>query len=225
MGKNIQLFGPTYYKGIDRYDVCSSFEEVSTRIAPTEQVVYTMLGIGKLRMIYEFAVTVNACNTPGDVAEAGVWNGGCLYLMAATLRNKVCHGFDTWEGLPPLSSEDFVDGKSIVYTGWGKAPIPTWIKTELGDRVKLYKGLFSDTLNDVKDSKFCLVHIDCDLYLSVKECIEFFVPRMSEGGFIIVDDYSFYHCPGAKKAVDEYFDNHGHNYKRAMAGHTVAFSF
>ena len=35
----------------------------------------------------------------------------------------------------------------------------------------------------------------------------FFYPRMEEGAVMIFDDYGFTTCPGAKKAVDEFFTN------------------
>jgi O-methyltransferase len=47
--------------------------------------------------------------------------------------------------------------------------------------------------------------VDADLYTSVRECCEFFWPRMVNGGVVVFDDYGFSNCPGAKKAIDEYF--------------------
>ena len=52
------------------------------------------------------------------------------------------------------------------------------------------------------DRKFALVHIDVDLHAPTRDSLEFFYPRMSEGGVIIVDDYGSSLCPGATLAVD-----------------------
>lgn len=95
----------------------------------------------------------------------------------------------------------------------------TWRAGDLGDvdieEVKQFlvdlpdivflPGLFSDTLLQLVESKFCFVHVDADLYTSVRECCEFFWPRMVNGGVVVFDDYGFPNCPGAKKAIDEYF--------------------
>jgi O-methyltransferase len=57
---------------------------------------------------------------------------------------------------------------------------------------------------------FCLervswVHIDVDIYQSVRDCIRFLYPRLVPGGFMVFDDYGFPSCPGARRAVDEAF--------------------
>jgi O-methyltransferase len=37
------------------------------------------------------------------------------------------------------------------------------------------------------------------------DCLNFIWPRLSQGGFIVFDDYGFPTCPGARAAVDEFF--------------------
>jgi len=53
--------------------------------------------------------------------------------------------------------------------------------------------------------RFCFVHVDADIYRSVLDACAFFWPRLSPGGVLVFDDYGFESCPGAKRAVDEYF--------------------
>jgi len=53
-------------------------------------------------------------------------------------------------------------------------------------------------------SRFCLAHIDCDLYEPAKAALEFFYPRLSPGGLLIVHDYANPYWQGIKSAVDEY---------------------
>ncbi len=43
------------------------------------------------------------------------------------------------------------------------------------------------------------------IYRSVRDCCEFFYPRMETGGVMLFDDYGKFTCLGAKLAVDEYF--------------------
>ena len=50
---------------------------------------------------------------------------------------------------------------------------------------------------------FCLVNLDADLYNPTKAGLEYFYPRLSPGGVIIIHDYN-YKWPGIKKAVDEF---------------------
>ena len=49
--------------------------------------------------------------------------------------------------------------------------------------------------------------IDLDLYEGVRDSLGFFYPRMAPGGVIVLDDYGFASCPGARAAADEFFDD------------------
>jgi O-methyltransferase len=51
---------------------------------------------------------------------------------------------------------------------------------------------------------FGMVHVDVDVYPVTKFCLEFFAPRVVTGAMIVVDDYGFTTCKGAKKAVDDF---------------------
>lgn len=157
----------------------------------------------RLLMLWQFANSAISLN--GHVAEMGVYKGGSAKLLAKAFeRNaeKTVFLFDTFCGMPeadPLKDTcregDFSD------TSFEK------VQEFLGDcqNVVLYKGLFSETLGNVADKKFCFVHIDCDIYQSVYECCEFYYPRMTHTGYIIFDDYGY--IPGVKSAVDEYFSD------------------
>ena len=48
------------------------------------------------------------------------------------------------------------------------------------------------------------MHIDVDLYEPTRGCLEYFYPRLVEGGVMICDDYGAPLYPGAHKAWDEY---------------------
>ena len=55
------------------------------------------------------------------------------------------------------------------------------------------------------DTKLSLIRIDADWYQSTLDAITNTYPRLSPGGYIIIDDYLL---EGCKKAVDEYIDTH-----------------
>ena len=56
---------------------------------------------------------------------------------------------------------------------------------------------------------FKFAHIDADLYTSIKEVNAWLLPRVVTGGVLIYDDYGFYTCEGALKAVDEDMKDRG----------------
>ena len=42
------------------------------------------------------------------------------------------------------------------------------------------------------------------IYSSYKECLEFFYPRLSDGGLLLLDEYNDPPWPGCNKAVDQF---------------------
>ena len=52
--------------------------------------------------------------------------------------------------------------------------------------------------------RFALVHIDCDLGKPLKAALEFFYPRVSPGGLLVVHDYSSGWGKDVKPAVDKF---------------------
>ena len=70
---------------------------------------------------------------------------------------------------------------------------------------RVYKGSIPERFGDVADCRFRFVHIDVDLFQPTYNSLAFFFPRMQPGGIILLDDYGFKSCPGAKAAADAYF--------------------
>ena len=142
-----------------------------------------------------------AAALPGDAAEIGVYQGGSARLIATYLPAKTVHLFDTFQGMPATDPTRDLHKKGDFSAGYEV------VRSYLGDlnNVRLYKGVFPETASPIQDSQFALVHVDVDIYTSVKACCEFFYPRMVVGGIIVFDDYAVLSCPGATQAVDEYF--------------------
>ncbi len=138
---------------------------------------------------------------PGDIAEVGVYKGGSAKIICSAKGDRVLHLFDTFAGLPRV---DEVDAVWPFYEGKFAASydhVRTYLSHE--KNVFMYKGIFPDTSDPVKDKFFSFVNLDVDTYESTKKCLEFFYPRMSAGGVIVSHDYLT--APGVRKAVDEYF--------------------
>ncbi len=69
-------------------------------------------------------------------------------------------------------------------------------------RVHMVKGWFTDTIPISEVGAIALLHLDCDLYESVKFCLEHLYDNVIEGGYIVIDDYGYW--SGCKAAVDEF---------------------
>jgi O-methyltransferase len=75
------------------------------------------------------------------------------------------------------------------------------------ERVEFHPGWIPDTFREMSDAQVAFVHVDVDIYRSILDCCEFIYPRLNAGGVMVFDDYGFPTCPGARKAVDEFFAN------------------
>ena len=77
--------------------------------------------------------------------------------------------------------------------------------------VTLIKGEFEKSLSKSKyfgnDQEINILHIDCDLYESYLECLDKLYKNIVSGGSVIFDEYYSHKYPGARIAVNEFFDN------------------
>ena len=77
----------------------------------------------------------------------------------------------------------------------------------LDEQVKFLRGWFRDTLPSAPIERLALLRLDGDLYDSTYDALDALYPRLSVGGYAIVDDYGrFAEC---RDAVHDYFDATG----------------
>ncbi len=146
-----------------------------------------------------------ALNVPGAVMEAGVFQGGTARLLREVLgkrADRTLYLFDSFEGMHSVTEHndrhqvgDFADTSvESVRNVVGSDPF-----------IDYRKGWVPDTFAGLEHETFCFAHIDLDLYQGVVDTLNFVYPRLSRGGIIVLDDYGFASCPGARRAVDEFF--------------------
>ena len=143
----------------------------------------------------------------GDFAEVGVYKGGSAEIIAINKNeNKNLYLFDTFEGMPEADVNVDNFHKKNDFNDTSYSDICLGLKCY--KNVFIHKGIFPNEHSDkIKDKKFCLVHIDVDIYKSYIDCLSFFYPKIVDGGIIILDDYNAPNCKGAKLATDEFFIN------------------
>jgi O-methyltransferase len=77
----------------------------------------------------------------------------------------------------------------------------------LDDRIEFLEGWFKDTLPTAPIDQIALLRLDGDLYESTMDALTALEPKVSDGGYIIVDDYlSWDPC---RQAVEDYREAHG----------------
>jgi O-methyltransferase len=180
----------------------------------------TMVGLRRLDNVQYCVETVVRDGVPGDLLEAGVWRGGTAIFMRAVLAalgdaDRRVWVADSFEGLPPPDPSNPADADDIHSTLTQLAVDVDTVRGNferyglLDDRVRFLKGWFSDTLPTAPVESLAVLRADADMYGSTMDILNALYPKVSAGGFVIIDDYSNWNIPGCKAAVDEYRAAHG----------------
>ena len=171
-------------------------------------------GSSNIRII--FALLEPALSLEGEVAECGVWQGSALIPTGLFVQRhapgKRVMGFDSFQGLNDAVSRDVAlggegDPRKRVGGFSNTSYEGVRLRVEqfgLMDTVTLAPGFFQDTLPMHASARYCFVHLDCVIYESYRQCLNFFYPRMVKGGIILLDEYRDPPWPGCTQAVDEF---------------------
>jgi O-methyltransferase len=142
----------------------------------------------------------------GDVVECGVFRGGTALLEATTVRDqhreRPLHLVDSFAGMP--STTEGVDRFEEGDLGSTSAES---VRAALASFpfARVHEGVIPGVLDALGVERVAWAHVDVDVYAAVRDCLGFLHPRMAPGGMIVVDDYGFPSCPGARRAVDEFY--------------------
>lgn len=172
--------------------------------------VYTVIG--------EFK---RAYKGPFSILEFGVADGYAFAKKAYATRylgmedSIVCHGFDSFEGLPETNDQRDLGG--VAGADW-KAGQYRGRYEELRDYLdaryrncRLHRGMFDATLTPeflqtLRVEKPILVWIDCDYYTSARAVLERLIPYLPSGCVVYFDEYEFNfgsRFTGESRLVDE----------------------
>jgi O-methyltransferase len=72
----------------------------------------------------------------------------------------------------------------------------------LDDQVRFLKGWFSETLPSAPIERLAILRLDGDMYESTMDALRALYPKLSIGGFAIIDDYGA--LPQCRQAVEDY---------------------
>jgi hypothetical protein len=180
----------------------------------------------RLEMLQKAFQYVTNEKVPGEYFEFGVARGltfSGAYHIARKYHapTNEFYGFDSFEGFPELHE---IDKKFIRFkTGDENWTQDTFSRTlqDAGvpkEVVRVVPGWFKDSLtptlqNSLREGrvKASIVWVDCDLYESTLQVLNFITPLLQNGTVIIFDDWYCYHADpnkGERRAVREFLTSH-----------------
>lgn len=189
---------------------------------------HTMIGTHRLDQVQRFIGDVVAEGVPGDLIETGVWRGGSVIFMRGVLealdvRDRVVWVADSFEGFPTTPAQGATE-RSYTSVPSDLSEDPQMQAGQIGysledvrrnferyglldAQVRFLPGWFRQTLPRAPIERLALLRLDGDLYDSTRDALEALYPKVSPGGYVIVDDYTF--TEECRTAVHDYLDGIG----------------
>lgn len=180
----------------------------------------TMIGLQRLENLQGCIRSVLQENIPGDFIETGVWRGGATIFMRGMLKAYGIQDRNVWvadsfAGLPPADLEKYPADAATPPAGLFTPLIVSRRQVEdnfrrydlLDDQVRFLEGWFSQTLPSALIQRLAIARLDGDMYESTMDALVPLYPKLSPGGYLIVDDYHGW--SGCRKAVDDYRRQNG----------------
>jgi O-methyltransferase len=179
----------------------------------------SMIGLKRMNNIEFCFNQVIQDGIVGDFIETGVWRGGSTIFMAALLKeNKISDRkvwvADSFEGLPKPNEEKYIHDKGDPHYLYKELAISIdTVKDNfrkydlLGDNIVFLKGWFKDTLPTAPIEKLSIIRLDGDMYESTMDGLVNLYPKLSKGGYIIIDDWGA--VKACQQAVIDYRNENG----------------
>lgn len=178
---------------------------------------YTMTSKQRLFSLYQAVRYIDKSNIEGDIVECGVWRGGSSMMAAlASTKNegRKLYLYDTFEGMnEPTDNDVNMIGEAAEGTWQGRDKCEAEIEEVKknmtltnypSQNIKYIAGMVEDTIPNTIPDKIAILRLDTDWYESTYHELVHLYPKLVKGGVLIIDDYG--HWQGAKKAVDQYFE-------------------
>ena len=175
----------------------------------------TMIGRPRLDNVEACLKQILAEDIPGDCMETGVWRGGCTIFMRGLLKaygvtDRTVWVADSFQGVPePTMPQD--EGLNLHLDTKLAVPLETVQENFrrydlLDEQVKFLPGWFEETMATAPVESLALLRLDGDLYSSTISVLDAMYDKVSDGGFVIVDDYAA--LEPCRQATDDFRERH-----------------
>lgn len=191
---------------------------------------FTLIGKARLDNIQDCLDRIRLDSIPGDCIETGVWRGGATLFMRAYLKaygmtDRTVWLADSFEGLPKpghvLEKDYDFYTYDILSVGQEQVRMNFELFGLMDGQVRFLPGWFKDTLPTAPIEKLALMRLDGDMFESTLDSLTALYPKLSPGGYVIVDDYGVLDC--CRHAVHAYRVRHRITCPLERIDHTGVF--
>lgn len=155
---------------------------------------------------------LNLLGIDGSIAELGCYQGDISWQLNVLFPDRTLYLFDTMHGYDDrdIAAEKKYICSDATYTSFREVNEELLLSRMANpEHVILKKGWFPETAYDMEDEKFAFVYMDADLYQPTFTGMEFFFPRMQQGGIIMLCNYENPSYPGISKAIFDFEEKYG----------------
>lgn len=170
----------------------------------------TMIGLRRLHHLGALVEDVLVNCIEGDLLEAGVWRGGACIYMRAVLKafrdSRQVYVCDSFQGLPPPARAQDAGDHHSAYPPLSVSQREVAANFEryglLDGQVTFVPGFFAETMPRLLVPKLALLRLDGDMYGSTMDVLQYMYPRLSVGGYCVIDDFNL---PAVREALYDYW--------------------
>lgn len=157
------------------------------------------------KFVFQISDLLKKRNISGSVAEGGVYKGKFSKIINKAFPDSRFYLFDTFEGFDKrdVETDETFSSDFNKRTYFNETSVDLVLEgLPYPEKAIVKKGFFPETTSDVDDT-FVFVNLDFDLYAPIKAGLEFFYPRLTKGGVILIHDY---YCRNfdTNKAINEF---------------------
>ena len=175
----------------------------------------------RYRLMHLVELLDSTSDIDGLIVECGCYLGLSSFMLCSYLQRRTpgfdgggYHIFDSFEGLSEPTEDDEIPDdwknadnlRKMTRSGYFAAPLVA-VKKNLAafPGIAFHPGWIPLSFATMPEASYRFVHVDVDLYDPTLDALNYFYPRLSPGGLIVSDDYSW---PGAQVAINEFCADH-----------------
>ncbi|MBW7892249.1 MAG: methyltransferase [Chitinophagaceae bacterium] len=148
---------------------------------------------------------INRKGLRGNTAELGVYKGKFARYINQYFPDRLLYLFDTFEG---FDRRDIDRDIQMQFSAGKQDFSDTSVEGVLKimpspEKCVLVKGFFPESAKEIDDD-FVFVSIDTDLYDPIYHGLNFFYPKLVDGGYLFVHDFNNDGYRGVRRAVEQF---------------------